>query len=398
MKTEMLYIANARIPTEKAHGLQIMKMVEAFARKIDVELVLPRRFQSEAMKQVKDVYDYYDVGQRFQITWLLNLNLILPLDSRISKYVKPVMSLLGEQQRICFGLIAAIYALVKRAGIVYTRDIYACFFLYFLSPFQPVRLFFEEHEFPKTKLGARLRCWLLKHIGGTVVVTKELGKAYQERGVSPEKILVAPDGVDAKLLSIDLMKTKMRQELGIPQDRKVIGYTGHLYPWKGVHVAAQAMKALPDDYLLCIVGGIPEDILNFERFIDDNSIKNVVLVGYVAPKLVHRYLAAADILILPNTSADDLSRLYTSPLKLFEYMAARRPIVASDLPSIREILNEENAILVKPDDPLALAEGVTKISENKTLADSLVRKAFQDVQSFTWDKRVERILEFVDKR
>jgi len=138
--------------------------------------------------------------------------------------------------------------------------------------------------------------------------------------------------------------------------------------------------------------------LNFERFIDDNSIKNVILVGYVAPKQVPKYLAAADILILPNTSADDMSRLYTSPLKLFEYMAARRPIVASDLTSIREILNEQNSILVKPDDPAALVEGILKISENKALADSLVKKAFQDVQQYTWDKRAERILEFVDKR
>jgi len=398
MKMDMLYIANARIPTERAHGLQIMKMVEAFARKMDVALVLPRRFQSKTMEQVKDVYEYYDVSQRFKITKIFSFNLIPPPDSRFSRYFKPLMSLLDWQQRVCFGFMAAIYALIKRPGIVYSRDIYACFFLYFLSPFQRVRIFFEEHEFPKTKPGARLRCWLLKHIGGTVVVTKELGKAYQERGVSPKKILVAPDGVDSKLLSIALAKTQVRQELSIPQDKRVIGYTGHLYPWKGTHTAAQAMKALPDDYLLCIVGGIPEDILNFERFIDDNSIKNVILVGYVAPKQVPKYLAAADILILPNTSADDMSRLYTSPLKLFEYMAARRPIVASDLTSIREILNEQNSILVKPDDPAALVEGILKISENKALADSLVKKAFQDVQQYTWDKRAERILEFVDKR
>ena len=398
MKTEMLYIANARIPTEKAHGLQIMKMVKAFARKIDVELVLPRRIQSEAMKQVKDVYDYYDVGQRFQITWLLNFNLIPPLGSRISKYVKPVMSLLGEQQRICFGLIAAIYELVKRTGPVYSRDIYFCFFRHFLGLFGEARIFFEEHEFPKTKLGTKLKCWLLKRINGTVVITGQLAKAYQANSVPIKKILVAPDSVDSKLLSIALAKTQVRQELSIPQDKRVIGYTGHLYPWKGTHTAAQAMKMLPNNYLLYIVGGTPEDIENFKKYINDNLIQNVIVVGYVAPKQVPKYLAAADILVLPNTSADDMSRLYTSPLKLFEYMAARRPIVASDLTSIREILNEENSILVKPDDPAALAEGILKISENKALADSLVKKAFQDVQLYTWDKRAERILEFIEDK
>ena len=72
--------------------------------------------------------------------------------------------------------------------------------------------------------------------------------------------------------------------------------------------------------------------------------------------------------------------------------------MASDLTSIRENLNEENSILVKPDDPAALAEGILKISENKALADSLVKKAFQDVQLYTWDKRAERILEFIEDK
>ena len=396
--TRMLYIANARIPTEKAHGLQIIKMVEAFARTIDVKLIIPHRFQSKALKQVKDVYDYYDVAKIFDITHILSFNLIPPLGSRISNYMGSLLPLLNWQGRICFGIIVAFYALVNRASVIYSRDIFACFFLYLLRPFTKSKLFFEEHEFPKTSLGAKLRRWLLKRINGTVVITHQLAKAYREGGVLAEKILVAPDGVDAKLLSFELAKTRAREELGIPRNKRVIGYTGHLYPWKGTHTAAQAMKTLPDNYLLYIVGGTPEDIENFKKYINDHIIQNVIVVGYVAPKQVPKYLAAADILILPNTSADDMARLYTSPLKLFEYMAARRPIVASDLPSIREILNEENAILVKPDDPLALAEGVTKISENKALADSLVRKAFQDVQLFTWDKRAEKVLEFVDKR
>ncbi len=394
----MFYVANARIPTEKAHGLQIMKMVEAFARKMDVELVLPRRFQTEAMKQVKDVYDYYDVAKIFDITHILSFNLISPLGSRISKYMGSLLLLLNWQGHICFGVIATFYALVNRANVIYSRDIFACFLLYLLRPLTKSKLFFEEHEFPKTKLGTKLKCWLLKRINGTVVITGQLAEAYQANNVPIKKILVAPDSVDSKLLSIALAKTQVRQELSIPQDKRVIGYTGHLYPWKGTRTAAQAMKTLPDNYLLYIVGGTPEDIENFKKYINDNLIQNVIVVGYVAPKQVPKYQAAADILVLPNTSADDMSRLYTSPLKLFEYMAARRPIVASDLPSIREILNEENSILVKPDDPAALAEGILKISENKALADSLVKKAFQDVQQYTWDKRAERILGFVDKR
>ena len=144
--TRMLYIANARIPTEKAHGLQIIKMVEAFARTIDVKLIIPHRFQSKALKQVKDVYDYYDVAKIFDITHILSFNLIPPLGSRISNYMGSLLPLLNWQGRICFGIIVAFYALVNRASVIYSRDIFSCFFLFLLRQLMRSDLFFEEHD------------------------------------------------------------------------------------------------------------------------------------------------------------------------------------------------------------------------------------------------------------
>ena len=78
-------------------------------------------------------------------------------------------------------------------------------------------------------------------------------------------------------------------------------------------------------------------------------------------------------------------------------MASKRPIVASDLPSIREILNEGNAILVQPDNPQGLAEGIRKVLENKNLAEKISARAFRDVQNYTWQKRAENILEFISQ-
>jgi glycosyltransferase involved in cell wall biosynthesis len=88
---------------------------------------------------------------------------------------------------------------------------------------------------------------------------------------------------------------------------------------------------------------------------------------------------------------------YMSPLKLFEYMASKRPIVASDLPSIREILNEQNSVLVEPDNPEKLAEGIKRILADNNFAEKISNQAFQDVQQYTWQKRVEQILGFVKK-
>ena len=80
---------------------------------------------------------------------------------------------------------------------------------------------------------------------------------------------------------------------------------------------------------------------------------------------------------------------------MFEYMASKTPIVASDLPSIREILNEENAVLVEPDNVQALSLGILEVLKNKRLSDKISFRAFQDVQKYAWQKRAENILRFM---
>lgn len=108
------------------------------------------------------------------------------------------------------------------------------------------------------------------------------------------------------------------------------------------------------------------------------------------------YMKAADILLLPNSKQFKISRLYTSPMKLFEYMASNTPIVASDLPSIREILNEQNSILVDTDDKNIFSENIKKLINNVALANSLAEQAKKDVQKYSWQARVKNILNFIN--
>ena len=87
---------------------------------------------------------------------------------------------------------------------------------------------------------------------------------------------------------------------------------------------------------------------------------------------------------------------FTSPLKLFEYMAAARPIVASDLPALREVLRDgENALLVPPEDPVALAVAIRRLQEDPALAERLAGQAARDVRAYTWEERGRRIVEFL---
>jgi glycosyltransferase involved in cell wall biosynthesis len=172
-----------------------------------------------------------------------------------------------------------------------------------------------------------------------------------------------------------------------------IGYAGHLYPWKGVELIVEAVMALPDSQALIVGGHEREpDLARIRQLATQlDCASRVTLTGPVPPADVAARLRQADVLVLPNPRSA-ISSEFTSPLKLFEYMAADRPIVASDLPAFREILRDgENALLVEPGNPQALVAGLTRIRDDRALGARLARQARDDVRKFTWARRAERL-------
>ncbi len=123
------------------------------------------------------------------------------------------------------------------------------------------------------------------------------------------------------------------------------------------------------------------------RAIDDR----VTFTGHVPPADVAAHLARADILVLPNP-ASAIATHATSPLKLFEYMASRKAIVATDLPSIREVLTDDvNAILVPPGDVDAMAAAIRRLANDRPLRESLAAAAHAAVGAYSWERRAERL-------
>jgi glycosyltransferase involved in cell wall biosynthesis len=117
----------------------------------------------------------------------------------------------------------------------------------------------------------------------------------------------------------------------------------------------------------------------------------VTFTGLIPPPAVAARLREANVLVLPNP-ASAISSEFTSPLKLFEYMAAGRPIVAADLPSIREVLTDErNALLVPPGNPTALTAAIVRLKDDRDLGLRLAAQAAEDVREYTWARRAERL-------
>ena len=224
-----------------------------------------------------------------------------------------------------------------------------------------------------------------------VSITASMKDWLVRAGYPAERILVAPDSVDLSAFAHLPSKEEARRSLGLPLDPPIVLYAGTIdEPWKGVGVLYESVAHTARACQFVVVGGKPHYVDEFRETHPD--IPRFLMLGHKPHADIALYMAAADVLVLPNSGMAEISRIATSPMKLFEYMAAHRPIVASDLPSIREILNDENAFLVRPDDPQALARGIDEALADARAAEARAHKARSEVERYTWDARAASVL------
>jgi glycosyltransferase involved in cell wall biosynthesis len=365
----IVYIANIRIPTEKAHGIQIMKTCEAFARAgAQVSLIVSWR-----NNKIKDnPFDYYQVEKLFSIKKIFSIDTVFI--GRIGFWIQSFSFSLSV-------LVQAIYNSIKGESIVYySRDELPLLFLMLIGK----KTVWETHRGQINLLTK----YVASHTSLIVAISNGLKDLY--RLWSKKEILVAPDGVDIEMFNIDGDKDDIKAKLGLPIDKKIVLYTGHLYDWKGANTLAEAESLLDTDILVVFVGGTDTDIKTFKNKYD--SANNIKILGRKLHSEIPMYLKAADILIIPNSAKEDISRLYTSPMKLFEYMASGTPIVASDLPSLREILNERNACFFEADNPKSLAISINDLLIDEAKQKQISVQSGRDIINYSWDTRAKNIL------
>lgn len=365
----MIYIANMRLPTEKAHGVQIMKTCEALAGGgCDVELLVPWRFN----KIKDDPFRYYGVKNNFKIVRIPSLDFVG----------------LGRAgfliHLLIFSKIAVVYSLFKKSDIIYSRDEMPLY----LASFFKKNIFWETHVGNFNFFAKRL----IRRCKGIVAIAGGLKKFYEDKGVSADKIVVAPDGIDLGDFSKNFDKAESRKRLGLPLDKKIAMYIGRLDGWKGAETLLETSKLLPE-VLFVVIGGEAGQIAQV-----DKKYPRVSFLGQRPYREIGENQAVADVLVLPNTGKDKVSVGFTSPLKLFSYMASARPIVASDLPSIREVLTDEEAYFAAPDDPVSFAEKIKSAFENYGTAKEKAVKALEKVKNYQWKNRAETILNFIKKK
>lgn len=364
---KLIYFAHIRLPTERAHGVQIMKMCEAFAEQgAEVELVVPNRYSAIT----EDSFAYYAVKPIFTITRIGGLG-------RSSGRLAYTWSL------ITFMIRAALYARKKKPEVIYGRDEGLLFFLSFFYR----NLVWEAHGWKGNRRVARL----LKKLDYIIVITEAAKRRFAASGVNVSKMLVAPDGIDDSFFQDKAGLSQARERFNISRDGCVAMYVGLLDAWKGYQTLIDAAPRLKEQGIrVVIAGGVEAQVRPLRKQYPD-----ITFLGLTPYKVLPVLQAAADVLVVPNSARSVVSSEYTSPLKVFAHMASGRPLVVSDLPSLREVLDEDIAYFFTPDSPDSLAKTIGHAIASPGEAREKARKALIKATDYTWEKRARNILAFI---
>lgn len=356
-----------RFPSERAYSRQVVEMCQAFfGLGHDVCLAVNSR-----KTHVGDVPEKY-YGLKFGY--------------KLIRFRTPDLAEFGKMgfavSTLVFCLDCVWHILNNKYDLIYCRNEWV---LAALEIFFPRRKkIYESHEakfsWPVRLLfGRGVKC---------VAISEGIEDFYLKKGINQTQILVAHDAINESFFTEPEPKNSVRERLGLPNNIKIAMYIGGFDAWKGVETFTQAGE-LATDIKFVAIGGNPKKVIDLK-----NKFPNVIFLGELPYKDLKDNQQAADVLVIPNTAKNTLSSQYTSPLKLFAHLASRVPIVVSDIPSLRNVVSDNEVYFVASDNPVKLLETVKEVMVVND-RNNKIEKAYVLAKKFTWPERAKKILNFV---
>jgi glycosyltransferase involved in cell wall biosynthesis len=374
------YCTNVRLPSERAHGHQIAQVCDALIHLGHaVHLFCP--FRKNVVEQ--DYWTYYGAEKAVEITYMGSYDFIrspLPGPLKLWAMNRSMRNALASELK------------PGAFDLLYTRT--PALLPALLATGIPTVL--ELHQLPRRGKRAFVRhasrCALV------AALTTPMKETLIAWGMPADRVIAEGDGVDLKRFERVVSLQDSRKKFHLQTERLVVGYVGRLKTLgmdKGVADILKAVAAMRQEkkFLAFIVGGPEEDRREYEAQAAALGLtaEDACFTGEIPAADVPLALAACDILAMPFPDFPHYRR-HMSPLKMFEYMAANRPLVTSDLPTVRDVLNESNAFFCAPGDAASLASALRRIADNPEAAKKVAAKAAEDVKRHTWEERMGRVL------
>lgn len=365
-KVRCVYICRTTLPLPEAHTVHIMKMSEEFNRIFGGSFRLLVHKKKDTIQSLCDRYGIESIS-------------IDSLDF-LSK---------GPLFAYRFAVRAAAHVAKLRPEVVISRDPLTALALGAMG----VQVVLDLHCDVKYLCGRGYHLFQINGLAGLpnihyCAITNVLREYYlRNYGKNFERTFVLPNGITAKNYS------NLSTDSVFSEPFLRIGYIGKLTRGKGLDTICNLAK-LDTENRYFIYGGSRESA---ESEIEDVFPDNVSFGGYVENKNVPSLIEKLDVLLLPNKSdqviGDEPLGKITSPIKMFEYMASNRPIIGSDIPVLKEILNDDNSFLVSESDAGEWLAAVKKIEGDHAVALEKASRARAEVQQYTWRSRALAMLE-----
>ena len=371
---KILYISKSILPSKTANSIHVMKMCQAFADNGNEVILLAPDIKEKDVyeKDVIDIYEFYGVKKNFEIKKLWHPNFKIGA--------------------LFYTLCIFFYLLVNtKFNLVYGRFLHGCFIAALLKKAVIFETHNPIHNFKDHRIKVFNKLIKNKYFKKLVVISSTLKNSYLDKGyLNKDKILVAHDGAD----NVEDFNSKISL-LGNKNTLK-IGYVGHLYKGRGIELIIECAKQIKD-LTFHIVGGMRNDIDHWQKYSKNLNVSNIYFYGFVPPKTVANYQNSFDIVLAPYTNkvsvfgnTGDTSK-YMSPLKIFEYMSFKKPIIASDLPVLREVLSEKNSILVQPENIKNWVLAINRL-RNQEDRKIIAENALKDFKFYTWKSRAYKVI------
>ncbi|MSM40128.1 MAG: glycosyltransferase [Geobacter sp.] len=398
----LIMLSRDRFPSERAHSINQIRMCDGFA---DAGWNVLLLYPDHAYNLPGDLHEFYGLRNRINTIKMKCIahDITLPawlMKGRIEQLKnKFITDVVGATTT--FSIIRHLLKLVRSGDlchrdIIYGRSGYFALFivkLLFLIMGRPNKVALEIHHPPHGRAG--LIKFFLKRLDHVFVINNFLLNVFQEKGF--KRVSVVPDGVDVVPFNTLLQsstKFEIRSRLGLPQNCKIVVYAGHLYAYKGVDDLLRTAVLFPEVTFL-IVGGFADDVARNRSIAETLGLSNIVFTGFVSPSAVPEYLVASDICVYtlkPNAPIRD----FTSPIKLFEYLASGNPTIAANVPGVRDIIrHEESGLLYPPGDDNSLSLAIYRLLSDCELSSRIAHAGIEVAAAHSWSRRAQYVLEIL---